>query len=34
MRFLWFAAGLLTGFVVETLMLLYLLCLSAVGAAA
>ena len=31
MRFLWFTAGFLLGVVVETLAILYLICLSAVG---
>jgi len=33
MRILWFVAGLLAGVVVETLVIMYLLCLSAVGGA-
>jgi|ADurb_Oil_01_Slu_FD_contig_21_2911304_length_216_multi_2_in_0_out_0_1 hypothetical protein len=31
MRCLWFITGFLTGVVVETLAILYLICLSAVG---
>ena len=34
MRCLWFITGFLTGVVVETLAILYLLCLSAAGAIA
>jgi hypothetical protein len=31
MKYLWFITGFLTGVVVETLAILYLLCLSAMG---
>ena len=34
MKYLWFITGFLTGVVVETLAILYLICLSAVGAIA
>ena len=34
MKYLWFITGFLTGVVAETLAILYLICLSAVGAIA